>query len=59
MQVQALTPSRCRDARRVLGLSQRQLSQESDKSLSYIKQFETGRFRPSNEFLSGLVEFFE
>jgi transcriptional regulator with XRE-family HTH domain len=54
-----LSPEQCRWARRALSLSQRQLNEESGASLAYIKQFETGRFRPGEEFQRSLLEFFE
>jgi transcriptional regulator with XRE-family HTH domain len=59
MPSQTITPSQCKNARRVLSLSQRRLSEESEKSLSYIKQFETGRFNPGEEFQQALRKYFE
>lgn len=59
MKPSALSPEQCRWARRALSLSQRQLNEESGASLAYIKQFETGRFRPSEEFQRSLLDFFE
>src|SRR5215469_9700786 len=59
MKTLVLSSEQCRWARRVLGLSQRELSNESGKSLSYIKQFETGRFNPGEDFQRELRSFFE
>lgn len=54
-----LTGKQCKAARQALGLSQSQLSKQSGKSLSYIKQLETNRFRPGDDFQRDLVAFFE
>lgn len=55
-----LSDEQCRWARRtVLNLSQQALSREAGVSLSYLKQFETGRFNPSEDFHKRLLAFFE
>ena len=54
-----ITPSATRYHRRALGLTQTGLAQSAGVSTSYVKQFESERLRPSEDFLTKLAEFFQ
>lgn len=54
----AVTASATRYHRRALGLTQSGLAKAADVSTSYVKQFESERLRPSNDFLQKLFGFF-
>ena len=54
----ALTPSASRYHRRALGLTQSGLAKAAGVSTSYIKQFESERLRPSQDFIDHLSTYF-
>ncbi|MEO8717895.1 MAG: helix-turn-helix transcriptional regulator [Burkholderiales bacterium] len=54
-----VTPSAASFHRRALGLTQAALAQAAGVSVSYIKQFESERLRPSAQFLRKLAAYFE
>lgn len=53
-----LTPSASRYHRRALGLTQSGLAKAAGVSTSYIKQFESERLRPSQDFINHLTGYF-
>lgn len=54
----SLTPSASRYHRRALGLTQSGLAKAAGVSTSYIKQFESERLRPSQDFIDHLAKYF-
>jgi len=53
-----LTPEQSRAIRTKIGLSQRRVATEASVPRSYLNQFERGRWIPTDDFLSKLIDFY-
>ena len=53
-----LTPVKYRAARAQLGISQRSVAEQAGVPRSYLRQFERGRWIPTDAFLSKLTDFY-